>query len=395
MSITLFFKRLVLLCCLGTVLSPVLANDKNDPIKIGFMLPYTGTYAALGEAITNGFMLHIDELGNELASRKIEFVKIDDESSPTKAISNANRLIKRDKVDLIVGTVHSGVALGLSRAAQKHNTPLIIPNAGSNDLTDSLCARNVFRTSFSAWQLSHAAGQLLAKQPNTKRVVTVTWKYSFGIESIEAFENSFQQAGGEVIEKFFLPFPNVEFQPFLTKISALKPDAVYVFFAGSGAVQFMKDYAASGLKSSIPLYSTGFLTEGVLDAAGESAEGISTVLHYAPDLENDANTRFRAAYEKKYGVPADVYAVQGYDSAKAYAQAVKRINGDIANKNKLYDALEKQTIDSPRGAFTFSAAHNPIQDLYLRQVKNGQDHWVSTPVKQLDSPSSKCTLKKK
>ena len=128
-------------------------------IKVGLMLPYTGTFAALGTAITNGFKLAIEENGGKLGGREIEYFTVDDESDPAKAPDNANKLIKRDQVDVLVGTVHSGVALAMSKVARDNNTLLIIPNAGADEITGPLCAANVFRVSFSNSQPGIAMGQ--------------------------------------------------------------------------------------------------------------------------------------------------------------------------------------------------------------------------------------------
>ncbi|MBL8459193.1 MAG: ABC transporter substrate-binding protein, partial [Zoogloea sp.] len=224
----------------------------DDKIKVGFMLPYTGTYASLGNAITNGFKQFVAEQGGKLGGREIEYYTVDDESDPAKATENANKLVKRDKVDLLVGTVHSGVALAMAKVARENKTLLIVPNAGADEITGPLCAPNVFRSSFSAWQPSYAMGQLMA-QKGLKKVVTLTWKYSFGQQSVDGFKEAFEKSGGKVVKDMTLPFPNVEFQPFLTEIAALKPDAVFVFFAGAGAAKFVKDYAAAGLNRSVPL----------------------------------------------------------------------------------------------------------------------------------------------
>src|SRR6266487_6767647 len=268
-------------------------------LKVGLMLPYTGTYAALGTAITNGFKLAIAENGGKLAGRDIEYFTVDDESDPAKAPENANKVIKRDQVDVLVGTVHSGVALAMAKVARDNNTLLIIPNAGADDITGPLCAPNIFRTSFSNSQMGVAMGKVMAEQKK-KTAVTFTWDYAAGEESIGGFKESFEQGGGKVVKEMFLPFPQVEFQSYLTEIASLKPDVVYVFFAGGGAVKFVKDYAAAGLNKTIPLVGPGFLTDGTLDAQGESAQGLLTTLHYGDGLSNPKNNAFRAAYMKAY-----------------------------------------------------------------------------------------------
>jgi branched-chain amino acid transport system substrate-binding protein len=360
-------------------------------VKIGFMLPYTGTYAALGNAITNGFKQYVAENGGKLAGREIEYYTVDDESDPAKATENANKLVKRDKVDVLVGTVHSGVALAMAKVARENKTLLIVPNAGADEITGPLCAANVFRSSFSAWQPAYAMGQVVA-QKGMKKVVTVTWKYSFGLQSVEGFKEAFEKGGGKVVKDMTLPFPNVEFQPFLTEIAALKPDAVFVFFAGAGAAKFVKDYTAAGLKNSIPLYGPGFLTDGNLDAMGEAGKGVQTTLHYADGLDNKKDSAFRLGYVKAYKMQPDVYAVQGYDAAQLYQAGLSAAAGDAAKQDVVIKGMEAARIDSPRGAFTLSRAHNPVQDIYLREVQGGQNKVLSTAVKALADPARGCKL---
>ena len=110
-------------------------HAQTAPVKVGLMLPATGTYANLGTMIENGFKLYVTEQGGKLAGREIQYFKVDDESDPSKASDNVNKLIKRDQVDVLVGTVHSGVALGMAKVAKETGTLLIVPNAGANAIT--------------------------------------------------------------------------------------------------------------------------------------------------------------------------------------------------------------------------------------------------------------------
>jgi branched-chain amino acid transport system substrate-binding protein len=360
-------------------------------IKVGLMLPYTGTYAALGNSITNGFKLAVAERGGRLGGREIEYFVVDDESDPAKAPENTNKLVKRDNVDVLVGTVHSGVAIGMAKVARETNTLFIIPNAGADEITGPLCAPNIFRTSFTNWQPGYAMGQVVAERKH-KTAVTLTWKYAAGEQSVGGFKEAFEKGGGKVLKEMTLPFPTVEFQPFLTEIAALKPEAVYVFFAGGGAVKFVKDYAAAGLKNSIPLYAPGFLTDGTLEAQGDAAQGLFTTLHYADGLNTPKDNAFRAAYNKAYKGDPDVYAVQGYDAAQLLHAGLEAVKGDITKRAELNKAMETAKIDSPRGPFTLSRAHNPVQDIYLRKVDGKDNKVVGIAIKGLADPARGCKL---
>ncbi|MDB5514626.1 MAG: Twin-arginine translocation pathway signal, partial [Tardiphaga sp.] len=213
--------------------APALAQ--GAPLKVGMMLPYTGTYAKIGQFIDDGFRLYVEQKGGKLGGRAISFVQVDDESKPEAATDNMNRLVGREKVDVVVGTVHSGVAMAMVKVARDTNTMLIIPNAGANDATGPACAPNIFRTSFSNWQTTFPMGKVMA-DAGIKNVATITWRYTAGAEMIGAFAENFTKNGGKIVEDLTVPFPEVEFQALITRIATLKPDAVFSFFAGGGAV---------------------------------------------------------------------------------------------------------------------------------------------------------------
>jgi branched-chain amino acid transport system substrate-binding protein len=345
------------------------------------MLPYTGTFAALGTAIENGFKLHVTEQGGKLGGREIEFVKVDDESDPAKATDNVNKLIKRDNVDVLVGTVHSGVAMAMAKAAKDSNTLLIVPNAGADAVTGPMCAPNIFRS-----QLQQLAAGLRDGrgdgQEGPQEGVTITWKYAAGDEMVRGFKEAFEKGGGKVVKELNLPFPNVEFQALLTEIAAPSP-TVFAFFAGGGAVKFVKDYAAAGLKKSIPLYGTGFLTDGTLEAQGADAEGLLTTLHYADGLNTPRDNAFRLAYAKAYKLQPDVYAVQGYDAAQMLGIGPGRGEGRRHQEGRVRRRAAQGHGSTARAASSRSASHNPVQDIYLRQVGRARrTRWSASPARR-------------
>jgi branched-chain amino acid transport system substrate-binding protein len=358
-----------------SLLLPQIVRAQSNKVRVGFMLPYTGTFAQLGINIENAFRLAIDEKGGKLGGREIEWFKVDDEADPSKGIENATKLVQRDKVDVVIGTVHSGVQMGLHKIARDTGVLNINPNAGVHAATRALCAPNVFRTSFSNSQPTRALGAAMAAKGH-KKVVWITWKYAAGDEALEGFKESFTAAGGTIVKELGLPFPN----------------AVACFFAGGGAAKFMKDYAAAGLKGKIPLYGSGFLTEGVLDAAGPAAEGVMSTLHYSDSLDTPKNNAFRLAFAKTFKIQPDVYAVQGYDAGQLLMLGANAVKGDFTNKKALYAAMEGVTIDSPRGKWTMSKSHNPVQDIYLRQVVGKENKVLGIAAKQLADSGAGCKM---
>lgn len=375
----------------ATALPARFAIGGKAKVRIGTLLPYSGTYTRLGQSITNAMELAFAQAGGKLGGRAIELIKIDSEAKPPKAADLTNKLIGREKVDFIVGPVHSGVAMGMAKIAREEGTMMIVPNAGANQVTGPFCAPNIFRTSFSNWQPGHPMGKVLLDE-GKKNVVLCYWAYGAGKQSAQGFKDGFVPHGGNVIKEIGIPFPKVEFQSALTEIASIKPDAVYVFFAGGGAVKFVKDWAAAGLKGKIELVGPGFLTEGVTKAQGAAAEGICTTLHYADTLDYPANVTFRAAYRKAYGKGADVYGVQGFDAGQLIRAGLEAVGGDTGAKADMIKAMEGASIDSPRGKWTMSSAHNPVQNFYLREVKNGVNEVVKLAMENLSDPAKGCTM---
>ena len=367
------------------------AIAQGAPLKVGMMLPYSGTFAKLGTFIDNGFKLYVEQKGGKLGGRTIEFVQVDDESKPEAATDNMNRIVGREKADVVVGTVHSGVAMAMVKVARDTNTLMIIPNAGANDATGALCAPNIFRTSFSNWQTCFPAGKVLF-DAGIKNVMTVTWRYTAGAEMIGAFSENFTKLGGKIMSDLTVPFPEVEFQALLAQIASEKPHAVFSFFAGGGAVKFVKDYAAAGLNKTIPLYGAGFLTDGTIAAQGEAANGIKTTLHYADNLDNPANVAFLKAFKDKTSNVGDIYAVQGYDAAALLDIGLSAVKGDDKARDAMVKAMETAKIDSPRGPLSFNKAHNPIQNIYLREVRNGRNEMISIAQSAVDDPARGCKI---
>lgn len=365
------------------------AIAQAKPLKVGLMLPYSGTFAKLGENITFAVELLVAEKGGKLGGREIQFIKLDDESKPEIASQNADRLVKRDQVDVLIGTVHSGVQMGIHKVVQESGTLTIVPNAGNVAVTRNLCAKNVFRSSFTNWQPAYGMGVAAAKKGH-KKSVWVTWDYAAGAESGAGFKEAFEKGGGQVLPSLTLPFPQTNFQPLLAQLPGLGVDVVGSFFAGGAAVQFVKEYAAAGLK--IPLCGSGFLTEGTLEAQGAAANGIETALHYGDGLDNAKNTAFRKAFKDKAGRDADVYAVQGYDAAQLLAVGLEAVKGNIEDEADLYKALRAAKIDSPRGPISMSPSQNVTQNIYLRKVEGGQNKVVGVAVENLADPGTGCTL---
>lgn len=353
--------------------------DDTSPVTVGLLVPTSGVYAPLGEDMQQGFELYLEQNDEQLGGRDVELEVVDEGETPDTGVPGAQRLIQQG-VNAVVGIVNSGTALGVRDAFEEAEVPLIIANAGADDITGARSSDYVWRTSFANGEVAAALGPHAAE--NCESVFLAAADYAAGREATAGFEQTFTEAGGTVAGSVYPPFgTTTNYQPFLAQMQQSGADCVYTFFAGAEAVAFTQQYAEFGLKDGIQLYSSGFLTEGgVLQAAGEAATGVETSLHYTDQIDSERNAEFVEAYRAAYDEAPTVYSVQAYDAAQTLDQAFE--NG-TAGPDVVEGLQGIDSIDSPRGEFSFGDGHGPAQTYYLRRVEQGEDGLVNVVVKEL------------
>jgi branched-chain amino acid transport system substrate-binding protein len=345
-------------------------------------------YTTLGEDMKRGFELYLDQNGGKLGGRDVKVVVADEGAGPETGVPAGQRLVTRDRVDIATGIVNSAVALGLRDFYTEAKVPLIIGNAGANDLTGARGSEFVWRTSFANRHSNSTFGAWLAGKPAIRGgVYLLAADYAAGKEHIGAFKEAFLAGGGKIAGEVYTPFGTTQdFQPYLTQIRATKPGAVYVFYAGQEAVTFVRQYAEFGLKDEIPLYSSGNLTEGpVLAAQGPAALGLTTAFHYSSELDGPVNRKFVTAYREVYDAIPTAYSVQSYDAAYVLDEAIGRLDGRITGQRLVHALGRIGRIDSPRGPWRFSEARNPEQTIYLREVRDEEGTLVNVVLEELGS----------
>jgi branched-chain amino acid transport system substrate-binding protein len=374
------------------------AHAQGAPIKIGVVLPYSGVYAVLGESITQAMEMVFARENWTVAGRKIEMIKEDDEMQPPVGIRKTEKLIDSDKVDILTGPVHSGILMGMRDKVHNSKTILIVSNAGADAISRGRCSKWIFRASFSNWQPCQPMGGWVAKNVS-KDVFLTAPNYQAGKDMMNAFKETFLPAGGKVVDEDYPKLGETDYAPYLTKIKQSGAKAVFAFYSGTDAVNFVKQFASFGLKQSIKLTGAGFLTEpDVLPAQGGSALGVITGHFYTPLLDNTANHKFVKDFREKYfGKMPDGFACQGFDTAEVIVRALKAVNGNTQDKDKLVAAIEKVEFDSPRGPFRFDPkTHNVIQPfIYVREVREvygGLNNVPIDKVADVRDPGTGCTL---
>jgi branched-chain amino acid transport system substrate-binding protein len=372
-------------CSGSSSLSDQEQTADSGPVKIGLLVPKSGVYAPLGADMENGFRLYLDAKGGKLGGRDVELVAADEGEGPDTGVPAAQKLVQQDRVNVVAGIVNSATALGVRDLFTDSKVPLIVANAGANDITGTGRSDYVWRTSFTNGEVAAALGPYVAQQVNGGKVYLIAPDYAAGKEAIGGFRQAFEGAGGSVAGSESTPFgTTTNFQPYLSRIQQSGAKAVYCFYAGAEAVAFVKQYKEFGLSGKVPLYCSGFTTEGgVLTAQGSAALGIKTSLHYSDQIDNPTNKRFVADYTAKYDAPPTVYATQAYDAAAVLDQALaKGTTGD-----GILEGLRGITqIDSPRGIWRFSDGHGPVQTYYLRDTRQQGDRVVNAVVQPLTQP---------
>ena len=341
----------------------------QGPIKIGFISPLSGAIAQAGKDMYSGCELYWQESGWQIGGRKLEVILEDNEGLPATAITKARKLVENDKVNMLAGVILSNVAYALVPYVEAQGIPTIYPINSADDLTQRKRPKWLIRTGFSAGGNMHPFGEYAAKVLGYKKVAIVSLDYAFGWEIAGGFHKSFEDNGGQIIQKIWVPLNVQDYAPYITQIKK-DADAVFVVALGRWTLLFAKEYANS-VRGRIPLIAGGTYTdEHILPQLGDESIGVISAHHYSAVLDTPANRRFRAAFEKAYNRLPSFYSENCYTGARIIAEAVKAIGGKVEDRAALMAALRKVEItDAPRGPVKMDAYGNPTQNIYIRKVE--------------------------
>ncbi len=369
------FGLAALAVVLGISISPAVAQEK---IKIGVIVTLSGPAAALGQQVRDGFALGVKDLGGKMGGKDVDVVVVDDELKPDAAVIKVKGLLERDKVDFVVGPIFSNILQAIHKPVTDTRTFLISPNAGPSSYAGKECSAFFYVTSYQNDQVHEILGKV-AQDRGYKRVYLLVPNYQAGRNSAAGFKLDYK---GEIVEESYMPLGTLDFQPELSKISSLKPDAVFTFMPGGMGVNLVKQYRQAGLADSIPVLSAFTVDESTLPAQQDAAIGMFGGADWAPTLDNPQSKKFVAGYEAAYnGVPG-TYAMQAYDTAMLIDSVVKAVKGDLGNKDAVAAALKKADFTSLRGGFKFNTNGYPIQDFYLTRVAKRPDGKFQTEIVQ-------------
>lgn len=379
---------MILLCS-----APVPA--KTEPLRIGFMTTLSGPAASVGKHMQDGFDLYLKLHGNMLGGRNVELVTVDDELKPDVAVSKAQALIERDKVEFVTGIIFSNVLAAVLKPVTDTETFLISANAGPSVFAGKGCNPFFFNVSWQNDTVPEAMGKYL-EEKGPKKLAIITPNYQAGKDMVAGFKRYYK---GEIVDEIYTQLNQLDFSAELARVAAIKPDGLFTFMPGGMGVSLVKQYSQAGLFESIPFYSVFVVDETTLPATREAALGLLSTIQYAPTLDNEANRIFAPAFEKEYGYIPSYYASQAYDAAQLIDSALNKTGGKTDDKNALRAALKSADFKSVRGDFRFNVNHFPIQDYYLvKAVKRPDGAFVTEVVEKVlddhgDAYASECEMK--
>jgi branched-chain amino acid transport system substrate-binding protein len=364
------------------------------PVRIGLLSSFSGPFGIIGQAIGNAIDLELEANGGNLGGFPVEIIKQDDQAKPDVGLEAATKLVEQDKVDILIGPLLTNVILAAYQPVVAAKVVMISTVSGPGELAGKFCNPYFFSTS---WQNSDAAASMgeHMQRLGIKNLYMLAPNYEGGREVLAGVKRYYK---GSIVKEVLTPMAQQDFSAELTQIRLAAPEAVFAFYPGNLAINFIKQYAQAGLTSKIPLYTASTIDGTTLPGMGEAPFGSFQTASWNPDLPNEANKQFVAAYRKKYGTTPSFYAAYAYDAARLIGTALKQAGG-ASDREALVAALEKADFHSVRGNFKFNHNHFPIQDFYLLQVTKTADGVVEqqtlSKVFELhgDDYASQCTMK--
>ncbi len=306
-----------------------------------------------------------------MAGRPVELIVEDTGGVPANALTKARKLLEGDHVHVLAGPLLASEGYAIRDYVTEQRVPALYPVVSADDITQRKGSPNIIRTGWSSSQPSHPFGEWVAKTLGYKKVAAIGSDYAFGYEVVGGFQRTFEQQGGQIVQKIWAPLGTPDFSPYVTRLRR-DVDAVFGILVGADAIRFVKAYHQYGLKDRIPVIGGGVLTDESLlrGMAPEEAVGIVTPLMWSAALLNPFARKFVADYTTRYHKDPSYYAETCYTCARWIDVAAQRIGGKVEDVDAFLGALRAvQLPDAPRGPIRLDSYQNPIQNIYIRKVE--------------------------
>jgi branched-chain amino acid transport system substrate-binding protein len=347
----------------------------QDTVKIGIVMPMTGTVGAAGQEAVAAIKLYVAQHGDTVAGKKIELIIRDDASVPDNAKRLAQELVVNDKVAILgAGTTPS--AMSMAPIATEAKIPTVVMISGTSVVVER--SPYYVRTCFTLGQQSGIIADWAIKN-GSRKAVSVLSDWAPGAEAGKVFEQHFTKGGGQVLDTLKVPLANPDFAPFLQRARDLQPDTLFVFVPAGQAGTFARQFAERGLdKSGIKLIGPGdIVDDNDLAGTGDSLLGVVTAGFYSAAHPSELNKQYAAAYQKATGHRANFISVGGYDGMHLIYEALKKTGGST-DPDKLLGAMKGMSWESPRGPISIDPnTREIVQNIYIRKVeKKDGEPWA-------------------
>ena len=360
----------------------------QEPIRVGFITDLTGPLAQPGKEMENGIRLFLAEHKNTLSGRPVELTVLDGGSSPAVALTKARELVEQRKVHVIIGPLPAFEAYAIVPYLNEKRIPSLSPSAAADDLTQRKATQFFVRAASTSSQPTQPFGTYAAKTLGYKKIATIADDFAFGHEVVAGFHKTFEDAGGQIVQKLWPPLGTKDQGPFIAQLRK-DIDAVFIGFAGVAALRFLKQFEEAGLKGKIPvLANQTAVDEALLRSMGDEALGVISTMHYSAALETPANRKFVAAYRKTFGTDPGYYSVGAYTAGLFLKQALEKVSGKVENTDSFLKALRAVAIsDAPGGPIRLDKYGQAVHNIYIRHVEKKDGRLQNTVIRTIENVS--------
>lgn len=356
----------------------------DETLRVGVIGNQSGVFAVFGETMVKGAQMAVDEAGGKAGDFNIELFTADDEGNPELAITRLRTMETRDNVDVIVGPVSGNIGMVAVEWASTSGVPVVVAYSAPEDITMRHATKSVVRAGWTGAQPMFALGEYAAKQ-GWKTIVMVGQDYAFPHNQLGGFLKTFCRSGGEKVEKIWHPLGTDDFSSILATLP--EGDAILYNGAGSDGVSFFRQLEEFGLRDEKPLLGgSNFFAIGALPAMGEGTVGGISALQWADELDRKEFRQFSAAYSERYGEPPMATSEHGYVAMKMVIDAVRRAG--TKDRETLIEELRKTDMpDAPRGPFHLDNWGNPVQNIYITEVRNVNGKLINAAIDTIENVS--------
>ena len=380
----LLFATMTVIFLFALNLGGVGSATAAEPIKIGFLGPYVGVFSFFGANMRDGFKLYLEEIGYKAAGREIVLMDEDTEGKPEVGLTKTRKLIEKDHAQVLAGIISSGVAYAVKDYIISNKVPLVICNAGAQQLTQAQRSPYIFRVSFANGQQDRAGGWYAAAKMGAKKYLMIGEDYAAGHEKANGFKKTFEYMGGKIVDEIYTPLGTNDYAPYLAKLADYvgKVDHLWTFFPGSDGIRFITQYDEYGLKEKMPIFGEGGTTDdSSLASEKDAALGVMGYMQWSTGLDTAENNRFVKVYRERYkNQNPGIASESGYVGAKAIVKAIEAVHGKVEDQEAFLKALRHVKFEAPRGPFSFDEYQNVIENVYMLRVGKKEGRYTNLVV---------------